>query len=662
MHLHRLQSYGSCVMLLIFGLILLPQFVYGTQTILDVNFDKTENDILDAAYNARAVKTCRSCQALLLPLKQLANIGDDRFVSAMVKICKARKLQDPDVCEGDIGSQGPIIAHALRSISLTGRTSRQFCNALFGICELEPVEPYNMTLPPKEYLLNEAKTRLRVEGRKPFHVIHLSDVHIDREYVVGSEANCTKYICCRNFTSDNNSEANVMQPAEPYGNRYCDSPIILANSMLRAINELVPDAKFAISSGDVVDHANWLLTQETVERGLHGFHEQLFANLSNSIPFYGSIGNHDTYPTNGFPRTTSSDTDGAKWVFELLFNDWKRWIGSSGPSVIQHQSGSYSVVPLGTDLKLISINTQYWYKFNFWIYDSDEFQPDPNGILSFLVNELDASERAGQRVWIFGHIPPGSGDMMRDQSNYYNQIVLRYKEIIAGQFFGHTHWDQFQVAYTNYSEQVAENAMSFGLIAPSLTPTNGNPAFTVYDVDPDTYDIMDIQVYIANMSEATYQQEPKWKLYYSARDVYGPVVASYVSSSAFSDSTPLDAAFWHNLTEVFEIDSKTFNGYIDRMGRSAWSRHCNERCRNNTICDIRAMRAENNCYNQSLNGIIIPPPREYASMEVMRQYPHPQHALPPSEGEPLFEGVLDAHNACEGSALPLIMRRLVSWS
>lgn len=61
--------------------------------------------------------------------------------------------------------------------------------------------------------------------------------------------------------------------------------------------------------------------------------------------------------------------------------------------------------------------------------------------------------------------------------------------------------------------------MSFGLVAPSLTPTStyglheheshifdnlleldGNPAFTVYDVDPDTYDIMDAKVYIGKMN------------------------------------------------------------------------------------------------------------------------------------------------------------------
>ena len=71
------------------------------------------------------------------------------------------------------------------------------------------------------------------------------------------------------------------------------------------------------------------------------------------------------------------------------------------------------------------------------------------------------------------------------------------------------------MAYANYWNRTEETAMNFGLIAPSLTPTSalvsslcpiigpntritldGNPAFTVYDVDPDTYDIMDRKVYI----------------------------------------------------------------------------------------------------------------------------------------------------------------------
>ena len=73
------------------------------------------------------------------------------------------------------------------------------------------------------------------------------------------------------------------------------------------------------------------------------------------------------------------------------------------------------------------------------------------------MQQLQAAEDAGQRVWIMAHMPPGRADVMRDQvcsehffrrpfrsvllyqSNYFNQIVLRYRNTIAGQFYGHTH-------------------------------------------------------------------------------------------------------------------------------------------------------------------------------------------------------------------------------
>jgi sphingomyelin phosphodiesterase len=74
------------------------------------------------------------------------------------------------------------------------------------------------------------------------------------------------------------------------------------------------------------------------------------------------------------------------------------------------------------------------------------------------VDQLQAAEDAGQRVWIIGHIPIGAADLLVDQvcfsvgclhgfflfrrfaqSNYYDQVLQRYKNTIAAQFFGHTH-------------------------------------------------------------------------------------------------------------------------------------------------------------------------------------------------------------------------------
>ena len=52
---------------------------------------------------------------------------------------------------------------------------------------------------------------------------------------------------------------------------------------------------------------------------------------------------------------------------------------------------------------------------NCFSLNSQPQSPDPNSILSFLVDELQAAEDAGQRAWIFGHVPPGVSDAMRDQ-------------------------------------------------------------------------------------------------------------------------------------------------------------------------------------------------------------------------------------------------------
>ena len=42
-------------------------------------------------------------------------------------------------------------------------------------------------------------------------------------------------------------------------------------------------------------------------------------------------------------------------------------------------------------------------------------RPDPNGILAFAAQELQAAEDAGQRAWIIAHMPPSSSDALYDQ-------------------------------------------------------------------------------------------------------------------------------------------------------------------------------------------------------------------------------------------------------
>ena len=144
---------------------------------------------------------CGSCHALLVPLQALAFLGDSAFVDTFVALCRTlkvsttanyclsltnvqcMKLEDDDVCQGAIGEQGPIIAHDLRNILVSGQTGTMICDALFGLCQAPAVNPYVVPIP------SAAPANPKVwksSHRKPFQVLHFSDVHIDRQYTVNS--------------------------------------------------------------------------------------------------------------------------------------------------------------------------------------------------------------------------------------------------------------------------------------------------------------------------------------------------------------------------------------------------------------------------------------------------------------------------------------------
>ncbi|KAJ7336801.1 Metallo-dependent phosphatase-like protein [Mycena albidolilacea] len=536
------------------------------------------SDVIIRSALQNAAVDCQSCLGLLTSLKPVAQLGDDALITQLTGICIQLGAASPDVCAGVVAGAGPVLGQDLRRINTTGPTAEKLCDALMGVCASKAVTPFTVHFPkPPPAYPKVFKSR----GRTPFRVVHLSDVHIDHEYTPGSEANCTKPICCRDFAD---SPTVPTLPAGPNGNSHCDSPVSLADSMLAAVESLKP--KFSIFTGDVADRAVWLVNQSGVSADLRDFNAEMASKLS--APIFPSLGNHDTSPVNLFARSTSHTANNSQWVFDIQSAGWEQWIKQSAASQVDHHSGSYSALVSGTNLRIMVVNTQYWYILNFWLYDSDVVQPDPNGIIAFMVEQLQAAEDAGERVWIIGHIPLGSADTVVDQSNYYDQVLQRYKNTIAAQFFGHTHRDGFQIAYSNYSDQTAHTAVSAALIGPALTPTSGNPAFKFYDIDPDTFEVMDSSIFFTNASDAHFQVNPKWSLYYSARKTYGPLVN-------LPKSEPLSPAFWHNLTEVFAVNETAFQMYNTFLSRGSAVAACDDACRNTTICDLRAFRSENNC-------------------------------------------------------------------
>lgn len=544
------------------------------------------DDVSEILIDIEDLADCSACQALLLVLQALAHLGNDAFADVIIDVCEALGVEDDDVCAGAIGLDGPILAHDLRNMDIPSKTSELFCMTIFGLCQWPDVDTsYSVAMSEKP----ANATRPVSSGQTPIKVVHISDIHVDLNYTTGASYNCTKNICCRPYNADDEPD-ETNYPAGPYGNSECDSPLSLEESLYAAIQDLVPDRAFTIFTGDVVEGAVWLVTDEEVTNDLN----DAYGRMQGIGQTYAVVGNHDSCPVNSFPPAAIDTTMDSQWAYDTLSTGIEGWVGSTAAADVSSNFGSYSVVADNyTNLRIISINTNFWYKSNFWMFEQT-MEYDPSGMLAWLVSELEAAETAGERVWLLGHMPLGSTDAFHDQSYYFDTIIQRFDATIAAVFYGHTHKDEFEVAYSNYSDQTAATATMMSYIAPALTPTSGNPTFRVYDVDPVTFGILDYTVYYANQSSPTYQTDgPAWEALYSIKDTYGSLLG-YTDPSA--ELTP---AFWHNVTEVFESDDTVFQEYYARKTRDYSTSTCTGDCKTTEICQLRAAQSQYNCWTVS---------------------------------------------------------------
>jgi sphingomyelin phosphodiesterase len=235
--------------------------------------------------------------------------------------------------------------------------------------------------------------------------------------------------------------------------------------------------------------------------------------------------------------------------------------------------------------------------------------PDVSGQFAFMVSELEKSERAGERVWIVGHVPPGwdaysslpnptnlvrparhasPARLMRTQ---FYAIVDRFApHVIAEIFFGHNHEDQFSVFYANNGTRMAaDTAVATSWITPSLTPlSNLNSGFRAYDVDPVTFNILDAYTWISNIStahalDAQSAHGAVYSFEYSAREAYGGDIA-------WPAAAPLNATWWHMVTEQWQAQPALVELFTQFQGKnSVLTTNCTSTaCVESKICYARS--------------------------------------------------------------------------
>ncbi|KAI8366663.1 Metallo-dependent phosphatase-like protein [Radiomyces spectabilis] len=532
-------------------------------------------------------QTCNACIAWFYLVKQLSYGPENVQKAALVKACQKTKLYPAEVCDGVVEEQTPVAREVLKTMSIGGRDGHLLCAAAFNSCAYPDVIPWNITFPKSKPSVKKHPRSDTARRKRTFNVLHLSDWHIDPSYAAGTEAACDKPICCRR---DSNSGDEIHQRASKWGSYQCDAPLPLINSMLEYIESL-DDIRFGLMTGDVPPHDVWNTLPVNKTRMIQtDSYQLLHAYFDDSFRarLYPTFGNHEAAPANLFPLNGSSipqDRSYLKmeWLYGALKKAWKGWIPREVD--VKARKGNYAVRPV-RGLKIVSLNTNFCYTFNWWLYQSP-FEKDPDGMLQWLIDQLQESEDLQERVWIMGHIAPGDMTCLHDFSNYYYQIVERYApHVIVGQFFGHTHRDEFQIFY-RHERKDAEHAIAVAYLAPSVTPfPRLNPGFRVYEVDNETFEIVDSKTYTANLDQAdTWLQGPNWHLEYSARKAYNG-----------STELSLTPAWWHNVSVAMEQDIHVFDKYWEyRTKSSAVREECDDGCRHQILCSIRAGKSELRC-------------------------------------------------------------------
>ncbi|KDR71937.1 hypothetical protein GALMADRAFT_143295 [Galerina marginata CBS 339.88] len=224
-------------------------------------------------------------------------------------------------------------------------------------------------------------------------------------------------------------------------------------------------------------------------------------------------------------------------------------------------------------------------------------------MLRFLTDELQAAEDAKQRVWIIGHVLPGwdGSAVLINGPNLFYQIVDRFSpHVIANVFMGHIH-DEVRYIYYADNATIIDNttALTTTWVGGSVTPLAGlNSGFSMYEVDPDTFDIMEAYTWFANVSDfKTLDNQTEvgaaYHFEYSTRETYG-------GGFDWPETAPLNATWWHFVTQSFTNNLTLVDTWTLNQGcQSALTEPCDDTCRKARICYMRSgsppIAAKSNC-------------------------------------------------------------------
>jgi len=139
-------------------------------------------------------------------------------------------------------------------------------------------------------------------------------------------------------------------------------------------------------------------------------------------------------------------------------------------------------------------------------------------------------------------------------------------------------------ALRNTTDVNYTSPLTVGYIGPSITPLTGNNAgYQVYQVDAETFDIMGVQTYIANVSESLSWSTPEWKFEYDMRSTYS-------QNLNWPSTAPLNATFWDRVAAQMLVNQTLVEEYnLLETKSSVVTKNCSTKaCAQQKVCYIRS--------------------------------------------------------------------------
>ncbi|CDW86227.1 ser thr protein phosphatase family protein [Stylonychia lemnae] len=354
--------------------------------------------------------------------------------------------------------------------------------------------------------LNNLYDKVNGNKKRPtIKFVQLTDLHIDLDYVAGSNAKCGSMLCCRamfGFPKDPSKQAKKL------GSFGCDSPKELLYSLGQFIrSEIKPDA--ILWTGDSTTHAeSYNMTFEQKVDELTFLNDYIKTNLSD-YPVFAAIGNHD------FGNSHQQDFNNGDQTLDLLADQWSIWLEDQAKEQFQ-KTGYYAQKlklksgKIYNNSNVIMLNTEACYNVNFYIWS---YRNDPGNQLEWLNRTLHEYEENNQIAIVIAHIPPSYHECNHGWSVRIKSIFDRFQHIIRFQTYGHEHYEMHNIVRSVMDSK----PVGVQFWSASLTPMDLNfPSVRVFELDEEHLIPIRAHTYFLNINE----DQPQWLKHHEMTQLY----------------------------------------------------------------------------------------------------------------------------------------------